>query len=273
MEGLDEKYEMLKHFIREKGKDGVVIAFSGGVDSSTLAAVCHEVLGEKAVVVTAKSPTYPSTEINEAQKTAEEIGIKHYTLETSELSNKNFVRNPETRCYYCKKELLSCLQNFAKKLGFKAVFEGTNFSDLSGHRPGFEAIKEMKNVFSPWAETGFTKEEIRTLAQKLGLSIYDKPALACLATRIPFGEQITKARLNRVERAERKIKKIIGVRQLRVRDHDGLARIEVSREERALFFNVEVIDQIAEELKRLGFKFVTFDLEGYRTGSMLAAMK
>jgi uncharacterized protein len=273
MEGLDEKYEKLKRFIWEKGKDGVVIAFSGGVDSSTLAAVCHEVLGEKAVVVTAKSPTYPSTEINEAQKTAEEIGIKHYTIETSELSNENFVKNPETRCYYCKKELLSCLQNFAQKLGFKAVFEGTNFSDLSGHRPGFEAVKEMGNVFSPWAETGFTKGEIRALSKKLGLSVHDKPALACLASRIPFGEQITEARLSRVERAERIVKEITGVRQLRVRDHGGLARIEVGRAERALFFDVEVIDRIVEELKRLGFKFVTMDLEGYRTGSMLATAK
>lgn len=273
MKTLDEKYEKLKRFIKEKGKNGVVIAFSGGVDSSTLAAVCHDVLGERAVAVTAKSPTYPSEELEEAKRIAKEIGIKHYIVETNELLNKNFVRNHEDRCYYCKKELLECLQNFAQRLGFKVIFEGTNFSDLSGHRPGFKAIKEMKRVYSPWAENEFTKEEIRRLSRKLGLSVYDKPALACLASRIPFGEQITEKRLNRVEKAEQIIKEISGVRQLRVRDHHDLARIEVGKDERILFFNIEIIDKVANELKQLGFKFVTLDLEGYETGSLLRAIK
>jgi uncharacterized protein len=272
MENLSRKYEGLKHFIQEKGKNGVVIAFSGGVDSSTLAAVCYNVLGDQAIAVTAKSPTYPPEEIEEAKEIAKEIGIKHYIIETNELSNENFVKNPENRCYYCKRELLNTLQNFAQKLGFKAVFEGTNFSDLTGHRPGFNAVKEMKNVFSPWVENEFTKEEIRTLAQKLGLSVHDKPALACLASRIPFGEQITEERLNRIGKAEQIIRKISGVRQLRVRDHQGLARIEVGKNERQLLFKVEIIDRIADELKQLGFKFVTLDLEGYRTGSMLATI-
>jgi len=273
MQDLNPKYERLKRFIQEKGKHGAVIALSGGVDSSTLAAVCYNVLGEQAVAVTAKSPTYPPEEMEEAKRIAKEIGIKHYVIETNELRNENFVRNPENRCYYCKKELLDTLQNFAQGLGFKTVFEGTNLSDLGGHRPGFNAVKEMENVFSPWAENGFTKEEIRTIAQKLGLSVYDKPALACLASRIPFGEQITEERLSRVGRAEQIVKKISGVRQLRVRDHQGLARIEVGRDERKLLFNHEIMDKIAEELKRLGFKFVTLDLEGYRTGSMLATLK
>ncbi|MGQ9552275.1 MAG: ATP-dependent sacrificial sulfur transferase LarE [Candidatus Bathycorpusculaceae bacterium] len=273
MKNLDEKYEKLRRFIEEKGRDGVVIAFSGGVDSSTLAAVCHDVLGEKAVAVTVKSPTYPSEEMEGAQNIAREIGIRHYMVETNELSNENFIRNPENRCYYCKKELLECLHNFAQRLGFKVIFEGTNFSDLSGHRPGFKATKERENVFSPWAENEFTKEEIRTLAQKLGLSVYDKPALACLASRIPFGERITEEKLNRVGRAEQLIKKISGVRQLRVRDHNGLARIEVGRDERSLLFNVGIMDKIAEELKQMGFKFVALDLEGYRTGSMLVAVE
>jgi len=273
MDDLSEKYERLRRFIEEKGRYGVVIAFSGGVDSSTLAAVCYDVLGERAVAVTAKSLTYPSEEMDEAEKIAKEIGIKHYVVETDELSNENFIKNPENRCYYCKGELLDSLQGFAQKLGFKAIFEGTNFSDLSGHRPGFKAIKERENVFSPWAENEFTKDEIRALAQELGLSVHDKPALACLASRIPFGEQITEQRLNRVGRAEQIVKKISGVRQLRVRDHNGLARIEVDRDERNLLFNVGIIDKIAEDLKQLGFKFVTMDLEGYRTGSMTATIK
>lgn len=273
MESLDEKYEKLRQFICEKGRDGVVIAFSGGVDSSTLTAICHDVLGEKAIAVTAKSPTYPPEEMEEAKNIARKIGIQHHIIETNELLDENFVRNPENRCYYCKKELLECLQVFAQKVGFRSIFEGTNFSDLGGHRPGFKAIKESENVFSPWAENEFTKEEIRTLAQNLGLSVHDKPALACLASRIPFGEQITEERLNRIGRAEQFIKKISRVRQLRVRDHNGLARIEVGADERSLLFNIDIIDRIAEEFKHLGFKFVTMDLEGYRTGSMLVTIE
>jgi len=270
---FNEKYEKLRRFIREKGKDGVVIAFSGGVDSSTLAALCHEILGEKAVAVTAVSPTYPSEEIEEAKRVAREIGIKHILIETNELSDENFVRNPENRCYYCKRELLKSLKNVAEKLGFEAVFEGTNFSDLSEHRPGFKAVKEMDNVYSPWAENHFVKEEIRTIAKEMGLSVSDKPPLACLSSRIPFGERITAERLIRIGKAEQIIKEITGTRQLRVRDHNGLARIEVGRDERELFFNTEVMDRIADELKKLGFKYVTMDLEGYKTGSMLLTLE
>jgi len=273
MSSLDEKYENLKRFIYEKGKNGVVIAFSGGVDSSTLAAVCHDVLGDKAVAATAISPTYTPEEAEEAKSVAKEIGIRHITIETCELSNENFARNPENRCYYCKSELLDCLSDLADGLGFKAVFEGTNFSDLSGHRPGFKAVSERQNVYSPWAQNQFTKEEIRTLARRLGLSVHDKPALACLASRIPFGELITKERLDRVGRAEQIVKRISGVRQIRVRDHNGLARIEIGRDERKLLYNAEITDKIAEELKKLGFKFITMDLEGYRTGSMLDVTK
>ncbi len=272
MDQLNRKLEAVKSFIAEKGKDGVVIAFSGGVDSSTLAAVSRQVLGEKAVAVIAQSPTYTSEELMDAKKVASEIGIKLYTINTDELSNPDFSKNPENRCYYCKKELLLSLKMFAEKLGFKAVFEGTNYSDLSDHRPGFKAVKEAQNVYSPWVETRFSKDEIRKTAQTLGLSIYDKPALACLASRIPFNTQITKEKLARIDKAEQAIRAITGVRTVRVRDHDRLARIEISTAERAIFCEVAIWDQISEELEKLGFKYVTLDLQGYRSGSMLKTL-
>ena len=272
MVSLDEKYESLKRFIMDKGKEGVIVAFSGGVDSSTLAYVCHEILGDKAVAITAVSPTYPPGEVEDAKRIAKEIGIRHMLIETNELSNENFAKNPENRCYYCKGELLDSLQKVADKLGFRAIFEGTNLSDLSGHRPGFKAVLERENVYSPWVENGFTKDEIRALAKRLGLPIHDKPPLACLASRIPFGERITAERLNRIGKAEEIIRRICGVRQLRVRDHNGLARIEVGKDEMELLFDNRIINQITTELKRLGFKYVTLDLEGYRAGSMLLTL-
>jgi uncharacterized protein len=269
MKSLDEKYDALKRFIEDKGKDGAVIAFSGGVDSATLAAVSHSILGNKAVAVTAESPTYTPEELEEAKKVAAEIGIKLIVVETDELSDEKFSRNPENRCYYCKKALLMRLKKVAETLGFKTVFEGTNFSDLTMHRPGFRAVKETENVYSPWVETEFTKEEIRSVAKRFGLSVENKPALACLASRIPYHERITAEKLNRIGKAEQIVRKITGAQQLRVRDHNGLARIEVGKDERALLCNVEILDKIAAELKRLGFKYVTVDVEGYRTGSML----
>ena len=272
MAQLDAKLEKLRGFISETGKGGVVIAFSGGVDSSTLAAVTHEVLGDKVVAVTAKSPTYTSEELETARNVAKEIGVKLFIIETNEFNDENFCRNPENRCYYCKKELLKDLCAFAHELGFKAVYEGTNYSDLSDHRPGFKAVKEAKGVFSPWMQNGFTKEEIRQLAKTMRLSVHDKPALACLASRIPYNERITAEKLARVEKAEQAITALTGAKQLRVRDHNGLARIEVGKTERHIFCNVEVMDQVVEKLKKLGFKYVAFDLEGYQSGSMLKTL-
>ena len=273
MEVLNRKLKTLKCFIEEKGKDGVAIAFSGGVDSSTLAAVAHEVLGKRVVAVVAHSPTYTSEELLEAKKIAKDIGIKLYVVETNELENPDFRRNPENRCYYCKKELLQTLIDYAHKLGFKAVFEGTNFSDLNDHRPGFKAVREAKDVYSPWMVNKFSKDEIRQLAKQMGLSVHDKPALACLASRIPFNEEITAEKLIRIDRAEQTVRAITGIKQVRVRDHNGLARIEVAKWERVLLCSVDVLDKIALALKDLGFKYVTFDLDGYRSGSMLKTLE
>jgi uncharacterized protein len=273
MSDLEQKLTKLKAFIADVGKDGVVVAFSGGVDSSTLAAVSHQVLGSKAIAVIAKSQTYTCEELEEAKKIATDIGIKIFVIETNELANPDFVKNPENRCYYCKKILLQNLIAFAHAFGFKAVFEGTNASDLSEHRPGLRAVEETKDVYSPWKNIGFSKSEIRQVARQLELSISDKPALACLASRIPYNQQITSEKLQRIAEGERVIKTIIAVRQLRVRDHNGLARIEVGKDERMLFCDITVLNKVVSALKGLGFKYVTFDLEGYQSGSMLKTLE
>ncbi|MCL1977287.1 MAG: ATP-dependent sacrificial sulfur transferase LarE [Candidatus Bathyarchaeota archaeon] len=273
METVNQKFELLKSYIADVGKDGVAIAFSGGVDSSTLAAVSYMVLGEKAVAVIAQSPTYSSEELQSAKKVAAEIGIKLYTIQTNELLNPHFSANPENRCYYCKKELLTSIKHLASQLGLKAVFEGTNYSDLNDHRPGFKAVQEITDVYSPWVTNKFSKDEIRQLAKQLGLSVHNKPALACLASRISFNQKITQENLTRIDHAEQVIKEISDVKQVRVRDHDGLARIEVPKTEFPLLCKLVVWDQIADALSKLGFKYVTLDLQGYKLGSMLKTLK
>jgi uncharacterized protein len=269
---FDKKVCELKQFIKNKGQNGAVIAFSGGADRSTLAFVCRNVLGEKAVAVTAQSQTYTSEELENAKKTAKQIGIQLIIVNTDELSNENFTKNPENRCYYCKKELLTRLLDVAKSLGFETVFEGTNFSELTGHRPGFLAVQELENVYSPWVECKFTRAEIHVLAEQLGLSVSGKPSNACLASRIAFNEPITVEKLARIEKAEQLIRKLTGVTQLRVRDHNGLARVEVPITEIERFCSVGVSDEVVTGLRALGFKYVTVDLEGYRTGSMLSTL-
>ncbi|XES77882.1 MAG: ATP-dependent sacrificial sulfur transferase LarE [Candidatus Bathyarchaeia archaeon] len=273
MKDAEAKYEAIERFIKDKGENGAVIAFSGGVDSATLAAVCHRLLGDRAVAVTAKSSTYTAKELAEAQEVAREIGIKQVTVETDELTNEEFCLNPENRCYFCKKELLKKLLCTAEKLGLDVVFEGTNFSDLTDHRPGFQAVQELEKVYSPWVESGYVKSEIRALAKAMGLSVHDKRPQPCLASRIPYHERITKEKLDRIAAAEQAIKQIVHVEQLRVRDHNGLARIEVGKDERAMLCDVEAFDQIVCKLKQLGFRYVTADLEGYRSGSLLEAEK
>lgn len=261
---IDEKYNKLKEFIKELGS--VVIAFSGGVDSTFLAKVCSDVLKDKALAVTATSSTYPEREFKEALKLAKEIGIRHKVIKSEELDIEGFSKNPINRCYYCKSELFSKLINVAKEEGLKYVLDGTNADDTGDFRPGRKAAKEL-GVVSPLLECGITKDEIRLLSKELGLPTWDKPAYACLSSRFPYGEEITVKKLSMVEMAENFLIDL-GFSGIRVRHHGDIARIELKREQINRMIDSELRDKVVKKLKEIGFKYIALDLEGYRTGSM-----
>lgn len=266
---VKEKFEgLLKNLQALKG---VVVAFSGGVDSSLVAAAAKKALGDRVLAVTADSSTLPPGELEEARKVAEALGVRHRVVEVDELNDPRFAANPPNRCYYCKKQLLEVLKKIAWEEDLEAVVDGTNAEDLQGHRPGALALQE-EGVRSPLAEAGITKKEVYLLAEMLRLPTAGKQSMACLSSRFPYGERITAEGLRRVAEAEVFIKKTLGVRQLRVRDHHGIARIEVGREERRLFFDEALMDRVAEGLKKLGYCYVALDLAGYRTGSMDEAL-
>ncbi|MCD6083610.1 ATP-dependent sacrificial sulfur transferase LarE [Candidatus Aerophobetes bacterium] len=256
------KMENLKDKLRRMGR--VVIAFSGGVDSTFLVKVAYEVLGKNVIAVTAASSTYPKTELEEAKRLARLIGVRHIIVNSQETEVENFKRNPPNRCYYCKKELFSRLKEIAKKEKINYVLDGTNYDDLTDFRPGMKALREL-NIISPLKDAKLTKEDIRNLSKLMNLDTWDKPACACLASRFPYGIRITKERLDRVEKAEAVIRNL-GIRQLRVRYHNEIARIEVNKKDMQLL--LEHSDSIVKKFKELGFIYVTLDMEGYRTGSL-----
>ncbi|AKU06368.1 MULTISPECIES: ATP-dependent sacrificial sulfur transferase LarE [Haloferax] len=251
-------------------RESVLIAFSGGVDSSVVAALAHDALGENAVACTAKSETLPDAELDDAKRVAEEIGIEHLTVEFSELDNPDFVANDDDRCYHCRTMRLGRMYEAARDRGIEAVCDGTNASDPGeGHRPGLRAVEELE-VLSPLLAHDITKEEVRAIADEYDLSVADKPSMACLSSRIPTGLEVTEERLSRVERAET-ILRTWGFEQFRVRDHDGLARIEVAPEELDRALDADFVRAARDHLKDAGFDHVTLDLHGYRTGSVSPA--
>ena len=257
------KIKWLRASLREIGS--AAVAFSSGVDSTFLLRTAHEELGDRAVAVTVRSPLIPRHELDEAAAFCRQEGIRHEVIDFDALSAPAVVANPPDRCYHCKKEVFGLISAFARAAGLAAVLEGSNLDDDGDYRPGRRAIKEL-GIRSPLHEAGLSKAEIRALSREMGLPTWDKPSFACLASRFPYGERLTVAALERVERAERWLREELGLTQLRVRSHGDLARIEVPPGDIPRL--AARAAEIAAAFKGLGFAYVTLDLQGYRTGSL-----
>jgi uncharacterized protein len=257
-----DKLEDLKTRIAKKGK--LLVAYSGGVDSSLLAKVAHDVLGDKALTVILDSETMPRGELENAKVLAEFLGLNYRVAEFSILREEQFLRNPVTRCYICKKKSAAVLKSIAAEEGISCIADGVNLSDYGDYRPGIAACDE-EGIWHPFLDAAISKADIRAMAQGLGLPIWNKPSSACLASRIPYGESITPENLRMVEEAEEYLKSL-GFLQLRVRSHGRMARIELLKQDMGRALNCR--DDIARVLKTIGFDYVALDLEGFRSGSM-----
>src|SRR5215216_1824024 len=263
-----ETFNKLVEWFVKNGGDRAIVALSGGVDSAVVALAAKKALGKGAIAITADYKTLAEEELAAAWRVAREIGIKHKVIEYNELENTSFVKNDTMRCYYCRIELGQHLAEEAKRADILLIVDGTNIDDLTDYRPGIRALRE-NGVRSPMIELGIGKTEIREIAKSFELSVYDKPSNACLASRIPTGSEVTYEKLQRIENAEIVVKTIFAVRQVRVRDHGDLARIEVGRDELHKMFDVDKLAILDNKLKELTFKFVSIDVAGYKTGKLV----
>jgi pyridinium-3,5-biscarboxylic acid mononucleotide sulfurtransferase len=267
LDGLGQKYDLLlKWFDAINGK--VVVALSGGVDSAVVALAAHMRLGQKAMAVTANCATTSEEELKSAMFVAKELGIRHEIAEYNVLLNQDFTKNDTSRCYYCRSDLAFHLVSKGKEFGAKNIVDGTHVDDLGDHRPGIVALQKA-GVRHPLLEIGLKKSDIRNIARHFKLSVSNKPANSCLASRIPHGNEITHSLISRIEKAEIIIKSIFGVEQVRVRDHDGLARIEVGNDELHMLFDVSKMGKADQMIKELGFRYASVDMKGYRQGSLV----
>ena len=261
---LKEKYGDLKKYLQ--GFDSLAVAFSGGVDSTFLLAAAKEALGEKVIAVTLLSGFVPENEVQEATLFATALGVRHEFIQVDELSIPGVASNPPDRCYLCKKALFTKIKVLAEKMEIQQVVDGSNLDDEGDYRPGMQALAEL-GIKSPLRIAQLTKEEIRSLSQMLNLPTWNKPSFACLTSRIPYGEAITKEKLAMIEKAELFLM-AQGLKQMRVRCHDKLARVEVPEEDIPLLLNGEMRKKIAEAFAKIGFTYTAIDIKGYRTGSL-----